>query len=358
MSSWRGLGWALGALAAAGCAGPPRPPPAAAAPPPVPSGPVVEKVREELQIAPWDLALSAAPGQAGPPETVSARNMADAPVEVRAILVLGEDARLFRLDDLPELPARVPPRGRVSVSVALAPPASAALGVHRAILRFQTGPTTEDGAAADLAALVTRGRAGEGEPALQEVVEALGFAVDTRMAPLGPQPALASTSASASSPAAAPADRPRGDEIEAPLFQRASATPVALNPVARFSADGRRAYGYYVVEKGRAVTHEIGALPAGQNQTLNPELEAGGQTSFDPGEGAFGLWLRTGKRVFHSDDARNSAANPHAARVFPLRARGGAPIANAYLVAFDEGVRGDFQDGVFVLWNVKPAAAR
>jgi hypothetical protein len=353
MSSSRrlGLGCALGALAAAACAGTRPPAPAAPAAPPGASGQVVEKVREELQIAPWDLALSASPGSVGAPETVSARNMADAPVEVRAILVLGDDAALFRLDDLPELPARVPPRGRVSVSVALAPPASTAFGVHRAVLRFQTGPTTEDGAAADLAALVTHSRAEEGEPGLQEVVEALGFAIDTRMPVLGPQPAPA-----AASSGAAP-DRPRGDEIEAPLFQRASATPVALNPVARFSADGRVTYGYYVVEKGRVVKREVGALAAGQNQTLNPDMEAGGQTSFDPGEAPFGLWLRAGRRVLHSEDGRNGPASLRAARVFPLRARGGAPIANAYLVAFDEGMRGDYQDGVFVLWNVKPVPA-
>jgi hypothetical protein len=41
--------------------------------------------------------------------------------------------------------------------------------------------------------------------------------------------------------------------------------------------------------------------------------------------------------------------------VFPLRSRGGEKIPDAYLVAFGTATRNDFQDGVFVLWNVKIA---
>jgi hypothetical protein len=140
-----------------------------------------------------------------------------------------------------------------------------------------------------------------------------------------------------------------------PLFTRATPTPVALNPVARFSADGPRPYGPYKVKNTVAAPETLATLAAGQHQTLNPELESDGAASFDPGDAVFGLWVRAGKRTVYSEDQRNSGPDKHAARVFPLHARGGAPVPNAYLVAFRDGADDAFQDYVFVLWNVKPA---
>jgi hypothetical protein len=57
----------------------------------------------------------------------------------------------------------------------------------------------------------------------------------------------------------------------------------------------------------------------------------------------------------YTEDGRNTGGDKHAARVFPLRARGGAAVPNAYLVAFRDAGDDAFQDYVFVLWNVKPA---
>jgi hypothetical protein len=316
------------AALAAGCAtsGAKAAPVAAPAPPP---GTEVEKMREELQVAPWDLVFCSVRGTGGVDESVSARNLTDQPVEVRAIFVTGEDGTLFRVSDLPELPATVPPKGVVTVSVVFKARPEARLGVHRALLRFQTGASRDDGPGVDLAALITAGREGVGEPPLDQVLEALGFAVDVK------QP---------------------GDEIQQPLFRRATSAPVAVNPVARFSSDGILPFGHYEPAEGAdAVTHEMAQLVAGQNQTLNPDLEAGGQTSFDPGDAAFGLWVKARNRVLFTEDARNKGPSPHAARVFPLRARGGASVPNAYLVAFEEASDGEYQDAVFVLWNVKPA---
>src|SRR5438105_2446600 len=123
------------ALGACACASAPPPRPAAAAPPPPSAnaerGMRVEKVREELQLAPWDLAFSAVRGAGQASETVTARNLTDGPVTVRALPVLGEDAAQFQLKDPPKLPAVVPAKGQLSVEVTFAPPASAALGVHR-----------------------------------------------------------------------------------------------------------------------------------------------------------------------------------------------------------------------------------
>ena len=83
-----------GALAVAGCApaiaqGPPAP--SAAATATADTGMRVEKVREELQLAPWDLAFSAVRGTGVVTETVTARNLTDDPVTVRALPVLGDE---------------------------------------------------------------------------------------------------------------------------------------------------------------------------------------------------------------------------------------------------------------------------
>jgi hypothetical protein len=333
----------LGAAGMGGCAA--RVAPRAVAPALPLAGTQVEKVREQLQVTPWDLVFCAARGSGSVNEGVSARNIVDETVEVRAIFVTGEDAALFQLGDLPPLPAALPSKERLSVAVTFAPPVAASLGVHRALLRFQTGPTPDDGPGVDLAALVTRdqqevGVGDDDEPPLQQVVEALGFSIN--LGEIGRGLGLA--------------DQRTGDEIEAPLFRRASPAPVAVNPVARFSADGPRSFGHYAPGGAPSAGDEMAQLVAGQSQTLNPDLAPGGQTSFDPGEGAFGLWVKIGQRIIYSEDGRNGGAARHAARVYPLRARGGAAVANAYLVAFDDLDDGDYQDGVFVLWNVKPAA--
>jgi hypothetical protein len=339
----------------ASCAATPPPKPAA---PPAPAatadpGMRVEKVREELQMAPWDLAFSAVRGAGAVTETVTARNLTDGPVTVRALPLLGEDAAQFQLNDPPKLPALVPPKGQLSVGVTFAPPASAALGVHRALLRFQTGPTTEDGPGTDLSGLATLGRAGESEPSLAEVVEVLGYAVDVGRRPAPPPAGTGAGSAPAADAAAS--QRAPGDEVRVPLFVRATPTPVALNPVARFSTDGPRPYGSYKLKNAAPALETLATLATGQHQTLNPELEPDGNASFDAGDAVFGVWVKSGKRTLYSEDQRNTAAEKHAARVFPLRARGGAPVPNAYLIAFRDGADDAYQDYVFVLWNVKPA---
>jgi hypothetical protein len=45
----------------------------------------------------------------------------------------------------------------------------------------------------------------------------------------------------------------------------------------------------------------------------------------------------------------------HRYRVWPLKDRGGSPVANSYLIALEEATNDDFQDMVFVIRNVKPA---
>jgi hypothetical protein len=59
----------------------------------------------------------------------------------------------------------------------------------------------------------------------------------------------------------------------------------------------------------------------------------------------------------YSDVRLNTGKPKRGIRLYPLRARNGAAIAHAYLLAIADPMRGDFQDAVFVLWNVRLAGA-
>ena len=331
-------------LSACGTLAPPSPakapsPPAPAAASAEPMS--VETVREQLQVAPWEVAVSGVRGEPGPTETVTARNLIDRPVTITSIKVVGAAAPWFALQGLPALPATVPAKGSVSVELALQPPADATPGSGRAVLRFQTGVAAEDGPAADLSALVTSGREPDAEPPLQQIIETLGYAVDVGGPGLRlPEPPAAT-----------------GDQVTGTLFQRAREAPVAINPVARFSSDGRVPFGYYLpgASPTKADPRRLAVLAEAQHQTLNPLIEPGGFTSFNPGETRFGIWMGPDKRVTYSEPGRNRGKTRGLARIYPLKARGGAAIPDAFLVAFGEAARADYQDVVFVLWNVKLA---
>jgi hypothetical protein len=303
---------------------------------PVPSVQRLEKMREPLEVTPLELHFSGVRGVAKDSESVAIKNIGSEDTQVSDIRVVGSNAGTFKVASVPFLPVILPPGKSFSLSVGFEPPADAQPGVHHARLRIIRAGDDE-GPPCDLTGLLTRSAADE--PPLQEILEALGYDVDVGSKALK-----------------LPAKPSRlGDEIKAPLFQRAKPGDVGYYLIARYTADEVSSFGYYFVSAGKRTAKTIGSAAKGQNHTLNPELEGESQTSFDAGETVFGLFLKAGKRTFYSDDRLNVASRPHAARVFPLRSRGQAPVQDAYVVAFDEDGDRDFQDHVFMLWNAKPA---
>jgi hypothetical protein len=180
---------------------------------------------------------------------------------------------------------------------------------------------------------------GNGEPTLNNVVKTIGNATN-----VGGTSLILGTSTS-----------PIGTEVVAPLFQPAGAGPVTITAVARYSPDERLPFGWYVPSGSTALKSQLGVIAMGEYQTLYPDLEAGATTSFDPG-GPFGLYVDslTFARSSYTEDAMNTGT-PHAARPYPARDRLGVPIADTYLVAFEDSTNGDYQDYVFRLTNVTPA---
>jgi len=296
----------------------------------------VEKVREPLEVTPLELHFSGVRGVTKSSESVAVKNTGGESVQVSAIHVVGTDAPTFQIVDVPLLPVVLPPASSFSFSVGFAPSADAEPGVHHGRVRIVRSED-DDGPPCDLTGLVSKGKQPADEPTLQQILEALGYEVDVGATSL-----------------TLPAEVV-GDEVKAPLFQRAKPGDVGLYLIARYTKDEDTSFGHYATVAGKPVAKGIGSAAKGHNQTLNPELEGDSQTSFDPGDTAFGLFLKTGKRTFYSEDNLNSGEHKHVAKVFPLRSRGHTPVQDAYVVAFDEDGNLDYQDHVFMLWNVKLA---
>ncbi len=344
-----------------GTAPKPLPKPVAVAPATAPA-PALEKQRQTLRISPLEMVFSGVRGEPGDDQGVSVKNLTAEGLQVRAIRIVGEHSATFNLTDLPTLPRYIAPDKSIDFRVAFAPAAEATVGVHRATLQIVLAPNDELGPLVDISALVTVGKAGEQEPPLQEVVHALGYLID-----VGGSQLVLGTDGKA-----------MGEEIPAQLFRSMKPGNIALDPVARFSPDGAMPYGHYRMDsRGKVVETPLGILAATESQRLNPGFEDGeGSISFDPGPGPFGLYISLPTHTTYTEDSRNpvrpatktkrrkkDTAPPfdgtvsHATRVFPLKSRNGTPIENAYLVTFEEAVNGDYQDAVFVLWNVVPVPA-
>jgi len=304
----------------------------------VDAGPRVQKVHEDLQVTPLEAVFSGVRGEHESEENVAIKNTGGAPVQVSALEVVGAEAASFKLTSKPDLPITLVPNAQVSVSVAFAPAREASPGVHRGMLKILLGPQREEGPPVDLSGLVLTGKRGVEEPPLRQVLEALGFAVDVG----GTELRLGTAAALL------------GEEAPVPRFQRAHGGTVALYPVARFSSSERLPYGYYTGE-GAPEPHPLGAVAADEDQKLNPEIEPDAITTFDPGPGPFGLFVNFGKRYGYTEDRMNTGAVRHLARIYPLKSRTGLRIPDAYAIALEYTGDGDYQDLVFVLWNVKPA---
>ena len=313
------------------CATVPKPPEKTEAPPPV--APHLEKMREPLEVLPLELFFSGVHGVTSSSESVTIRNTGDESVAISDLMIVGSQAITFKLSNLPPLPLLLRPSLSVTVSVGFAPPADAEPGVHRARLRIVRSGD-DDGPPCDMSALVTKGTDLASEPPVQQILDTLGYAPEKALATPGSDTASQGLSG---------------------LFQHAKPGNVGLYVVARYSQDEVSSYGTYSTQNGKLVTKPMGNIAKGHNQTLNPELEGEGQTSFDPGDTAFGIFVRLPKRTLYSEDQRNSDGAKHAMRVYPLRSRGGAQVPDALLVVVDEDGDGDFQDYVFTLVNVKPA---
>lgn len=302
--------------------------------------PVTESSGGAAKVAPGELVFDAVQGTVTTAQSVSVENTGAEPVVISSAEVSGANAGAFRTaDGAPVLPVEVAPGESVEIPVEFAPP-TGTVGALTAGMDITTSSALTPTLSVELYGLSTKGLEGSNEPPLQQVVDTLGHAID-----VGGTTLSLGTGAD-----------PIGDEVSAPLFEKAGSGDVAMTPIARYSPDGTVDFGYYKVDNGVVQQTQVETIAAGEFQTLYPATIGSGGTAFDPGSGAFGLFSKPSSvnRSIYTEDARNTGAVDHAVRTYPARDRDGNPIAHAYVVGFEEATNGDYQDYLYLLTNVRP----
>ncbi len=182
---------------------------------------------------------------------------------------------------------------------------------------------------------------GENEPPLLRIVEAMGIPLDVG----GPK--LTHSTEAATVGANKPAEN----------FRKAGEGPVRLTPVARYSPPGDYVFGW----QADGTNHEAGSLADSKkvldaHQRVFPPLTDGGSSvEFSPGDEAFGLFIKAGKRTIGTDVRAFPSPLKNPTRIYPVSVFQGTPIKDALLVCFEEANNGDYQDSVFLMENVRIA---
>lgn len=218
------------------------------------------------------------------------------------------------------------------------------LGYQQASLTIASDDIENPNFSVGLHALKKAGFEGGEEPALQDVVDALGIGIDVGWTSLtnGTNP------------------NPVGDESEVELWIKASEAPINVTPVGRYSPGETLPFGWYTNDNGVVATNEVGILADGlaNAQTLYPPI-ASGDASFDPQGAVFGFYVEsnTFNRLSYTEDAVNAEQEggvTHRTRIYPMADRQSNAIANSYLISFEDASNGDYQDYMFIIDNVIP----
>ena len=119
---------------------------------------------------------------------------------------------------------------------------------------------------------------------------------------------------------------PIGDEVRAPLFQKAGTGASTIKPVARYSPDELLPFGYYTLAGGEPVD-ERGRAPSRSTRSrrCNPQIVRGrrGRPS-TRARSAFGIFVDSNSfgRKTYTQDGLNTGV-PHAVRTYPAKDRAG-----------------------------------
>ena len=184
-----------------------------------------------------------------------------------------------------------------------------------------------------------------GEPSLQEILDKLGYSVNTLK-----------------------------DEIPAQRFRKAGPGPVTHQPIAAFGLIKVCTGGWYAAPRPLTAAAAAIEKPVKQNQWAvdeqynkqrTPPLMKGARTDFDPGVATFGVWVSTvgfkDETVFTQNALqkfvpRFKPDDRHKAMVFPVK-RNGKIVPNSFIIGWEYSTNNDFQDIVTILTNVNPIIA-
>ncbi len=286
------------------------------------------------------------------PDVVTITNAGVDPLTINGATFAGANPGAFALNNPPSFPVTLNQGEQLLLAPQFTPgnnpSGSTGAADLSAVLQINSddadAPTVEVG----LFGLSASGLQGNKEPTLQQVLNTLGYGIDAGFTTL-----TSNTS-----------NFPIGDETLTSLFQKAGPGDVGMTVVARYSPDELLPYGYYIPDGTQTPPlSQVAVIDTDGNgnnisweQTLFPQIQAGGATTFDPGNNSFGLYVdsNTFNRTSYTQDDLNTGI-PHATRIYPLKDRAGNPVPNAYIIGYEDASNGDYQDYVFVLTNVEPA---
>ena len=292
---------------------------------------------EVLTFTPAELIFEGIKNETVPNQSITITNEQDNAVTVNAVNISGGSSNKFGLANGINTPVTL--NSGQSTTIEISYTTGATAGDFSSSLNLElTGGTTET---IGLYGLTKNGFAGGGEPPLQQVLNTVGYDINVG----------GNTLSLPTSPA------PIGEEVLAPVFEKAGSGPVTIIPVCRYSPIEPASFGYYTSNTPTAKTEVMVFTNNRPNsQTLFPTLSAG-STSFDA-TGSFGFYFtRNLTQDFFTQDALNTNTGVvHAFRIYPLKDRSGAAIANAYLFAVEEATNGDYNDYVFAIFNITPSA--
>lgn len=302
-----------------------------APPQPQPSSPDLSKLEVSASDAD-ELIFSSVKGSSSEVQHITLKNIGDAPLDLEALALAGSDAAAFTLA-APNLPQTIAPGGSLEAAVTFIPGSA---GSKSAQVEIISGNAQALGIG--LYGLGSEGEQGENEPPLQQVVDTLGYSVN-----------VGATDLSLGS-----GDEAVGDEVLAPLFEKAGPGPVTLEVVARYGPEEDFPYGFFTLDAAQPVVQEVGLIAASEAQTLLP-VRSAGEATFEPGNVPFGIYGQASGETQYSLDGLNTGNITHALRVYPSRDRDGVPILNSFLIGLEEAANGDYQDALFVVGNVRIA---
>ncbi len=155
------------------------------------------------------------------------------------------------------------------------------------------------------------------------------------------------------------------------LFRKAGAGPVKYEPLLALGLETITRGGWYAAAAEHAsirkielwsYQHKHTTRDLATNGRISPPLLEGSKTTFDPGDGPFGLWVSNDglkEAGAFSEPLANRALTPrfaqqpYKAMIYPYKSRRDGPVVpHAYLIGWEYSTNDDFQDVVCLLENV------
>jgi len=302
-----------------------------------------------LTATPDRIVIGTTPGAAKSAQ-LTLQNTSASTVSLQSVNVSGDGAGAFSISG-----ATVPADVAAGASVTLAITFNGAAGVSQATLAAVTAGGTTNVPLGGLAIPASN------EPSLQWIFDVHNIPVTAG----NPDPSKKDFPASSSA----------GDEIAIQSFQKAGDGPVTLQLLASYGPNFEPVSinGWYVSGNTSSRT-ELFRIGQASAFSLDPPVENGGSTSFDPGSSAFGFWNEwpfwetvnqgIGQYVVYQEDALNTwdtgNNGHHHVRVYPYRNPDGSQDPHAYIVTTEEApvaVGPDYNDVVYIVRNVVPAGS-